>query len=194
MTEDVRPPPGRSGVSADATVRLLSAKGAAAVPHPGGKLLDHLRRVHATLLDWGARPELRLAGLCHAFYGTDGFRVPLGDPGRRAELADAIGAGAEQIVYTYASCDRARSYPRLTEPGGAFIDRFTGEPLDLAPGERRDFAELTAANELDVLAHARDPAPVEAAGLLDLLTGWEPLLSAPAARAVRAARRAAGGR
>ncbi|MGI5163849.1 DUF6817 domain-containing protein [Spirillospora sp. CA-253888] len=194
MAEDVRPSAGRTGVSVDAAVRLLEVKGAAVVPHPGGKLLDHLHRVHATLLDWGARPEVRLAGLCHAFYGTDGFRVPLGDPGDRSELADVIGAGAEHLVYTYASCDRARSYPHLTEPGSSFTDRFAGAVLDLTPGERRDFAELTAANELDVLAHARDLTPAEAVGLLDLLAGWEPLLSAPAVRAVRAARRNAGGR
>jgi hypothetical protein len=162
---------------------LLHAHGAEAVAHPGGTLLAHLQRVRHRLADWGARPALRLAGLCHAFYGTDGFPTALIPPDRpdgRAELAEAIGAEAEALVYLYASCDRTASYPALTEAGGAFHDRFTGRSHTPDLPSRRDFAELTAANELDL---ARiDPAFRErhGAGLLALFTGFRELLSAPA--------------
>src|SRR5262245_36232371 len=92
-----------------AAIALLTERGARELPHPGGTLLAHLRRVHDVLAGWGARPVLRLAGLCHAFYGTDGFATALGELSRRDELAAVIGEDAERLVYLYASCDRRAS-------------------------------------------------------------------------------------
>ncbi|WP_191971592.1 DUF6817 domain-containing protein [Streptomyces luteolifulvus] len=159
---------------------LLRESGADAVPHPGGTLLAHLDRVRARLEDWRTRPALQLAGLCHAFYGTDGFPTALLPLDRRAHLAAVIGAEAEAIVYFYASCDRGRSHPSLATPGSAFHDRFTDRAHipDLRP--RQDFAELTAANELDLAR--RDPAFRDRWGpdLLALFTRFRPLLSEPA--------------
>ncbi|MFD8986353.1 DUF6817 domain-containing protein [Streptomyces sp. NPDC059564] len=125
-------------------------------------------------------PALQLAGLCHAFYGTDGFALaplPLGD---RSRLVEVIGAEAESIVYFYASCDRAASYPSLAEDEPAFRDRFTGRGFVPALGQRRDFAELTAANELDIARVDGAFRAAAGAGLLSLFTRLRPLLS-PAA-------------
>lgn len=169
--------------------RLLLAKGADRVEHPGGTLLAHLRRVHAVLGDWGARPELRLAGLCHAFYGTDGFATALGARTRREELSRVIGAEAERLVYLYASCDRSRSYPHLVSPDGPFTDRFTGTALRPPAADRRDFAELTVANELDVMAASPELRAAHGDSLAELFTAWRPLLSPSAICAVRAFRR-----
>lgn len=171
-----------------AAIRLLIDRGADRLEHPGGTLLAHLRSVHATLGAWGARPALRLAGLCHAFYGTDGFGTALGDPAHRAELAEAIGEEAERLVHFYASCDRSRSYPHLASADGPFTDRFTGSVLHPPWALRRDFAELTVANELDVLAAAPDLRNRHGRALLDLFTSWRPLLSASASFAVRSSR------
>lgn len=129
---------------------------------------------------WGARPALQLAGLCHAFYGTDGLATALLPLDRRAELTAAIGTEAEAIVYFYASCDRKAAYPALADADGPFRDRFTDRVHVPEPGPRRDFAELSAANELDL---ARiDPAFREKwrAELLALFTRFRPLLSGPA--------------
>lgn len=156
---------------------LLHEVGAEAIAHPGGTLLAHLRRVQERLAAWGARPAVQLAGLCHAFYGTDGFPTSLLPLDRRAELAAVIGAEAEALVYFYAACDRRSSYPTLADPDAAYRDRFTGRTFTPDLGMRRDFAELSAANELDI---ARiDPAFREAAGadLLTLFTRLRPLLS-----------------
>ena len=112
----------------------------------------HLERVHALLTEWGARPAVRLAGLCHAYYGTDRFPAALGDPRRRKELTAITGAETERLVYFYASCDRRFSYPHLAKREGSFKDRFTGTVLRPPLRLRRDFAELTAANELDIVA------------------------------------------
>ncbi|WP_043673175.1 DUF6817 domain-containing protein [Streptomyces xylophagus] len=171
-------------------VALLRELGAAETAHPGGTLLAHLQRVQEQLAAWDARPALQLAGLCHAFYGTDGFPVALLSLDRRDELAAVIGVEAEDLVYVYASCDRKATYPTLADVDGTFQDRFTGRARIPEPQLRRDFAELSAANELD-LARV-DPAFREKRGpeLLALFTRFRPLLSEPAwsdCRAVLAA-------
>ncbi|MFJ6080325.1 DUF6817 domain-containing protein [Streptomyces sp. NPDC092369] len=159
---------------------LLRELGAVDIPHPGGTLLAHLQRVQGRLAEWGARPDLRLAGLCHAFYGTDGFPTALLPVDRRAELVQVIGVEAEAIVYRYAACDRKATYPTLAEADGAFRDRFTGRAHLPELQLRRDFAELSAANELDIASI--DPAFVEKWGaqLRALFTRFRPLLSQPA--------------
>ncbi|GAB2587076.1 hypothetical protein GCM10027168_19810 [Streptomyces capparidis] len=169
-----------SPATADRAVALLRELGAAGIAHPGGTLLAHLQRVHGRLAGWGARPALRLAGLCHACYGTDGFPTALLPADRRAELAEVIGAEAEAIVHLYASCDRKATHPTLADADGAFRDRFTGRRHIPEPRLRRDFAELTAANELD-LARV-DPAfrARWGAELRALFTRFRPLLSQPA--------------
>lgn len=163
---------------------LLRELGAGTLPHPGGTLLAHLDRVRTRLAVWKARPALQLAGLCHAFYGTDGFPSALLPLDLRPRLQDVIGAEAEAIVYLYASCDRKATYPSLTDPdpdGSPFHDRFTSRPHPRTPGLRlrlrRDFAELTAANELDLAHH--DPAfrATHGPDLLALFTRFRPLLS-----------------
>lgn len=130
---------------------FLASKGAAGISHPGGTLLEHLHRVAAQLKDWDAPEEVQLAGLCHAAYGTDCFGHRLLDLADRAALAEVIGAPAEALVYLYASCDRAATYPALR-----FADRFTGRPVDPSDAELRAFIMITAANEIDVARHNAD--------------------------------------
>ncbi|MFD5429850.1 DUF6817 domain-containing protein [Streptomyces sp. NPDC127084] len=182
--EGSRPVPDSPATSRQA-VALLRDLGAAEIAHPGGTLLAHLQRVQEQLAAWDARPALQLAGLCHAFYGTDGFPTALRSPDHRPELSAVIGAEAEGIVYLYASCDREATYPTLTDANASFRDRFTGQAGIMEPQTRRDFAELSAANELDL---ARiDPAFREKWGaeLLALFTRFRPLLSQPAWTACR---------
>ncbi|MEU1709223.1 DUF6817 domain-containing protein [Streptomyces sp. NPDC005706] len=176
----MEPNTGTPAGAADRALALLRECGAETMAHPGGTLLAHLCRVQDRLALWQARPALRLAGLCHAFYGTDGFPGALLPVTRRAELTAVIGDEAESIVHLYAACDRAATYPALGRPEAPFHDRFTGELHVPGPRARRDFAELSAANELDL---ARlDPAFRDrwGADLLALFTRLRPLLSADA--------------
>ncbi|WP_232838585.1 DUF6817 domain-containing protein [Streptomyces geranii] len=154
--------------------------GAEQIAHPGGTLLAHLCRVYRLLAAWEARPALRLAGLCHAAYGTDGFPTALLSLDRRAELARVIGPEAEEIVHVYAATDRKATYPGLAVPDAVFHDRFTGGARTVTRSLCEDLAELTAANELD-LARV-NPVFREQWGseLLALFTGFRPLLSGPA--------------
>ncbi|MDH6118409.1 DUF6817 domain-containing protein [Kitasatospora sp. GAS204B] len=170
---------------AEAAVALLRSLGAAELDHPGGTLLAHLERVQLLLTAWGARPDLRLAGLCHACYGTDGFATTLLPLNARGRLSEVIGPAAEQLVYDYGSCDRALSYRQLPVADGLIRDRFSG--LESVPDQRRrqDFAELTVANELDVLRHSAELRERWGPALGRLFTSLDPLLSEPARRAVR---------
>lgn len=164
---------------------LLREYGADQLEHPGGTLLAHLERVGERLATWGARPELRLAGLCHAFYGTDGFATALLPLERRDELAAAVGTEAEELVYFYASCDRKASYSTLAEDDAAFRDRFTGATYTPGLQQRQDFAELTAVNELDLARTDSAFRSRHGGPLLRLFTAWRPLLSEAARADVR---------
>jgi hypothetical protein len=177
--------PGQEPATA-AISAALASRGATQIAHPGGRLLAHLQRVGALLGEWGARPAVRLAGLCHAWYGTDGFEAALGGLAFRDELAALIGAEAEQLVYFYASCDRRFTYPHLAQRAGLFRDRFTGAVLCPPPAVRRDFAELTVANELDITGVSPRFRARYGAELLELFRSWQDLLSIPAWQAVQA--------
>src|SRR5690349_12545100 len=107
---------------------FLLAHGADRIDHPGGTLYGHLRRVADVLAGWSAQEEVRLAGLCHAVYGTDGFDRSLLSAGDRKTLRDVIGEDAEALVYLYACCDRRTVYPRLDgRTPVEFTDRFAQE-------------------------------------------------------------------
>jgi hypothetical protein len=164
---------------------FLEQHGAAGIPHPGGTLLQHLRRVAACLAHWRAPSPWWAAGYCHASYGTDGFDAPLMSLDDRSVLRGLIGPEAERLVYIYASCDRAAVYPRLDgTPAVDFRDRFRGEFVTLADQELRAFAELTVANELDLLRHNGELAARYGGRLASLFQRMKPLLSPATARAV----------
>ena len=169
-------------VSAQATVwsafELQRTLGAAQVEHPGGTLLVHLRRVHALAVDWHASPRVQLAAVCHATYGTDGFRNALLPVTERQRLRHVIGADAEALVYLYGACDRARTYPELGRNPLPMADRFTDATRPLDGADLRDFAVLSIVNELDVARHARLP------GIRDLVAALAPYAPAEAARAL----------
>lgn len=160
---------------------FLRDRGADRLPHPGGTLLAHLVRVRRTLAAWGADRDVQAAGLSHAAYGTDGFDQTLVGLDERAALADLIGERAEAYVHLYGSCDRSAVHPRLgLDPAPAFRDRFTGAEHTPDGAALRAFAEISAANELDLVEHNPDLAARYGPALAALFTRAEGLLSAPA--------------
>ncbi|RKT08728.1 hypothetical protein BX285_7093 [Streptomyces sp. 1114.5] len=156
---------------------FLHTHGADRIPHPGGTLLVHLRRVAALLATWGCAPAVQAAGLCHAAYGTDGFDRTLLALDRRSDLAELVGLPAEALVHLYASCDRAATYPRLgTDERPLFRDRFTGDDHTPTDEDLRAFLAVTAANELDVLAHNAELATRHGPALYGLFARVDDLL------------------
>jgi len=164
-------------MSFDSAAReFLRDHGAESIEHPGGTLYAHLCRVEQRLADLGAAPDLRLAGLTHAAYGTDGFARGLLDPSDRAALRSVVGTAAETLVYLYGACDRNRTWPSLA--GTATVhDRFTGRTRQLVASQLVSFVDLSVVNELDVIE--QNPAMLEKYGgyLRDLVTRWAPVTS-----------------
>lgn len=159
-------------------VALLENRGAASIEHPGGTLLEHLVRVAGLLDSWGASRDLVLAGLAHAAYGTDGFAIAPFRLDERALVASVVGQRAEEIVYRYASCDRGHTLHQIgNQPTVELLDRFTGVVTPLTPEQLREFAELTFANELDLIGHSesfrRDFGP----NIGSMFAGWHAVVS-----------------
>ncbi|GGK85105.1 hypothetical protein GCM10012284_19270 [Mangrovihabitans endophyticus] len=140
---------------AEAARQWLRDRGAQEIPHAGGSLYDHLGRVHDRLRDLGAGPDLRLAGLTHAAYGTDGFATALLDVAHRDRLRRLVGEPAEAIVYRYGGCDRGHTWRALSRTG-QIRSRFTQTVEAPTAAQLRAFVDLSIVNELDVALH--DPA------------------------------------
>ena len=142
---------------------------------------------------WSASTHCSPNGAHGRRYGSPGCATPTtartasrprwATPAAGTELAAITGAEAERLVYFYASCDRRFSYPHLAEREGPFKDRFTGTVLRPPLRLRRDFAELTAANELDIAAVNPDLCARHGQDLLRLFTSWKALLSDAARQA-----------
>lgn len=162
---------------------LQRGLGAERIEHPGGTLLAHLRRVHALAVEWNADPRTRLAAICHASYGTDGFRHALLPSTDRQRLRDVIGPDAEALVYLYGACDRERTYPELGRRPLPAADRFTTTSNMIDGADLRDFAVLTIVNELDVARHAQLPASTRTQ-IRDLVAALASYAPAEAARAL----------
>lgn len=163
---------------------FLCSREAERLAHPGGNLYEHLCRVSMLLSDWGADETVQIAGLCHACYGTDGFDQAMVDVMDRRTLVDLIGQAAEELVYLYCSCDRAVVYPLLASNGPVvFRDRFTGRLHTPSQPEVRAFLEITAANELDALAHNHTLLSEHGAELFTLFKSTRRYLSEAAWRA-----------
>jgi pimeloyl-ACP methyl ester carboxylesterase len=163
------------GVSKEDVLPAFAARGAGDMEHPGGTLLEHLARTGERLRSWGAPAELVRAGLAHAAYGTDGYAPALFGWDERETVAALVGTEAEAIVHRYARCDRAFTFARLGIER-CVRDRVDGSVVALDDRAVRALAQLTVANELDVLAHSPSFRERHADGLRRLFRSWRPLL------------------
>jgi hypothetical protein len=135
-------------------------------------------RVHDRLGALGHGPQVRLAGLAHAAYGTDGFDLTLLDVADRAPLRDLVGERAEALIYLYGGCDRSRTWKTLPQTRQVW-NRFAGRAETPDGDQLQPFADLSIVNELDVVEH--DPGIARRYGdyFRTLFESWAPLASAP---------------
>jgi hypothetical protein len=163
----------------DEVVALLVERGAHTIDHPGGTLLEHLLRTRELLGSWNAPHDLLLAGLAHAAYGTDGFAIALFALDERDLVREAIGEEAEALVYRYASCDRHFTLPQIgcSATPVAFRNRFTGADEMVESAAVRQFAELTFANELDLVRHSESFKREHGAAIGALFEPWKGVVS-----------------
>jgi hypothetical protein len=96
----------------------------------------------------------------------------------------AVGARSERLIDLYCHCHRAHSYPTFLGAAPAVIDRRDGARHALDRVQVRAFAELTVANELDVLARAPDLQERHGPALAKLFASWRPLVGQQARAAI----------
>jgi len=134
----------------DAAVACLKSRNADSIDHSGGDLLGHFEATAELLRQWGNSPDVCLAGLCHAVYGTEGFPQSILDVSERGVLQDVIGPAAEGLVYFYGSSERNSFCPTVTLGPVRFRDRFTGTVFEPDETMLRDCLELMLANDVEI--------------------------------------------
>lgn len=133
-----------------AAVAFMKSRDADHTDHSEGDLLSHLQTTADLLKSWGNCDDVCLAGLCHAVYGTEGFKQSMLDVSQRDTLKDIIGPAAEALVYFYASAERNSFCPSITHGPVAFRDRFTEEVFEPDEQMLRDCLELMLANDVEI--------------------------------------------
>ncbi len=128
--------------------QLLQALGADATAHGDRRLLDHLRGVHALLYRWRGDDAVSRAGLFHSIYGSQAFPVSLASPVDRLRVRAVIGEKSEAIAYAFGRCDRGLLLSSGPCPA-QFVDRITGELIDLNFELLQALLEIEAANMLE---------------------------------------------
>ncbi|MEV4640112.1 DUF6817 domain-containing protein [Actinoplanes sp. NPDC049548] len=165
-------------MNADDVKTWLREHGAATIDHPGGTLYAHLGRVHDRLGTLGHGDDVRLAGLTHAAYGTDGFDLTLLNPADRTPLRQLVGHRAEALVYLYGACDRSRTWESLPATRQVW-NRWTGGPEQLPADLVAGFADLSIVNELDVVEQDPTIGRRHGAYFRELFASWQSLASEP---------------
>lgn len=82
---------------------FLNDYGATTALHSGGNFLDHLKGVERILDRWGAPLDIRLAGLMHSIYGTEGF--PAISEVDRPQVEALLGEGPANLVSLFCAMD-----------------------------------------------------------------------------------------
>ncbi len=160
--------------------------GADNIDHLNGSLIKHLKGTYALLKSWDADPELCVAGLYHAVYGTSGFDEILISKNHRDKVREILSENTEKNVYIYCACDRDFFWPQIgIKDTPIFRDRFTNQEYCLSADELKWFCELTIANELEI-AHGNDEFIKKySASLSELFQRMKPYISNQAYHAAK---------
>jgi hypothetical protein len=131
-------------------IRYLESANVGALEHSQRGLLDHLLGTRQLLVDWGARPTLRDAGLFHSVYGTEHYEPSALPISRRAEVQKLIGDEAEFLAWLFCFMRRETFDDNLNRGANFAVEhRLTKELLPLSAQQFADLVNLTFANTLD---------------------------------------------
>lgn len=112
-------------ITIERKINKLIELGAGNFEHLDGSLINHLKGTYMLLKSWDSDPDLCVAGLYHAVYGTSGFDEVIISGDDRNKIRGIIGEDSERIVYSYCACDRDFFWQQIgikTNP--IFRDRF----------------------------------------------------------------------
>ena len=139
-------------------LEFLRAEGTAEVEHESNvEFMAHLRGVYQVLVSWYCSDTVCLGGLFHSIYGAEGFADGTLDLGRRPEMRDLIGTGAERLAFanssmTYDSFDATQR----EGPPHRVLNRFTGVPIELTEQEFADLSRIQLADWLEQVERIPD--------------------------------------
>ncbi|MDP6537910.1 MAG: hypothetical protein QF903_15270 [Planctomycetota bacterium] len=115
-------------------------------------LLPHLIGTKELLAEWGARPQLCDAGLCHSLYGTEYFSHPTLGESERDRLRGVIGAEAEALVWLWCYGRRhTMEVPADESAPSRLRERRGGEWLEITAQQVTDLVNLWIADTIEQL-------------------------------------------
>ena len=124
-------------MTAASQIEFLIRAGAQESPHAHGRtLFEHFLGTRSLLERWGASKDVCAAGLFHAVYGTDRYKLKLLDTKERAAVREVIGEHAERLVFRFSNLHRPR------ELHAAVSDPSAGQEL-------MELVEIECANVVD---------------------------------------------
>jgi hypothetical protein len=156
---------------------VLAERGADTAPHGRSTLLRHLTGTHAILERWAQPAHVRLAGLLHSIYATDGFAHALVDPSERSLIRELVGADAERLVFLFCSIDRRDLFSAIAAAPDDLTStvrlprRGDATPIDITPAEAGGLLVLYLANEAEQTASA-DGSPGRWLAQTSQLAAW----------------------
>jgi Rps23 Pro-64 3,4-dihydroxylase Tpa1-like proline 4-hydroxylase len=86
-----------------AILDFLRDHGAETIGHSGNSFLDHLEGVERVLDRWGTSLDVRMAGLLHSIYGTEGFQ-PISKVCQE-DIEGLVGPDAELLIRYFCNID-----------------------------------------------------------------------------------------
>lgn len=133
-------------------------------PHRGGSLHDHLVGTARILEAWGRPAAVCLAGLFHAVYGTQFYRLQVVSPSERARVRAVLGDRAERLVHLFSVADRRSLYSKLQDPAPRIHEAGGDGEIPISHEDLVALVEMDLANRLELMPRAR-PGPQDLAEL-----------------------------
>lgn len=131
--------------------------GADQIEHTKKGYLAHAIGVHNDLRSWGCDAEVCRAGMYHSIYGTEFFQRFTLPVERRDEVQQLIGERAERLAYCNCAMDRGSFDAAVErgEPPYQFLDRLTGETIELSEQDFNDLCTIHLCDWLEQVPRSR---------------------------------------
>ncbi len=132
--------------------------GADGIAHTEKSYLAHAIGVYNDLKDWGCDEDLCRAGMYHSIYGTEHFQKFTLALEHRDEVRQLIGERSERIAYCNCAMDRAAfdAAAKQQQPPYRFLDRITGNEVELEPDEFEDLCRVHLCDWLEQVPRSKD--------------------------------------